>query len=77
MSTEFAGFGPSFFGFFEEIAANNKREWFEANKDRYKSEVVGPLTLVHRGDGAPPGQDFRPICRRSTSERRVDVPHLS
>ena len=41
---EFAGFGPGFFGFFEELSANNKREWFEPNKARYKEEVVGPLT---------------------------------
>ncbi len=40
----FSGFGPGFFGFFEELSANNKREWFEPNKARYKEDVVGPLT---------------------------------
>ena len=44
MSEGFSGFSSRFFRFFEELAANNKREWFEANKARYKEEVVGPLT---------------------------------
>lgn len=44
MSDAFSGFSPRFFGFFEELAANNKRTWFEANKDRYRQEIVGPLT---------------------------------
>ncbi len=44
VSEAFEGFSPAFFGFFEELAKNNKREWFAANKDRYKQEVVGQLT---------------------------------
>lgn len=39
----FEGFDKSFFKFFRDIKKNNDREWFEANKDRYKAEVVGPL----------------------------------
>ena len=30
----FAGFPPHFFGFFEELAANNSRDWIHANKSR-------------------------------------------
>jgi uncharacterized protein (TIGR02453 family) len=41
MSDEFGGFGPSFFAFFRELSANNERPWFEANKQRYREEVVG------------------------------------
>ena len=26
------------------MSANNTREWFEANKPRYRSEVVGPIS---------------------------------
>ena len=36
----FTGFGRDFFEFFEELAANNERPWFEANKDRYRETVV-------------------------------------
>lgn len=36
----FTGFGRDFFEFFEELAANNERPWFEANKDRYREVVV-------------------------------------
>lgn len=44
MASDFPGFQKSFFGFFEELSKNNKREWFNANKDRYKSEVVAPIS---------------------------------
>lgn len=40
----FAGFNRGFFKFFREIAKNNDRDWFEANKTRYKAEVVAPLS---------------------------------
>ncbi|MCB2103018.1 MAG: DUF2461 domain-containing protein [Rhodobacterales bacterium] len=39
----FAGFGPGFFGFFRDLAANNDRDWFTAHKDRYRAEVVDPM----------------------------------
>jgi uncharacterized protein (TIGR02453 family) len=39
----FAGFPPDFFGFFEELAANNDRAWFNANKNRYYESVVNPI----------------------------------
>jgi len=38
----FTGFDKSFFNFFRELAKNNDRAWFEANKARYKEVVVGP-----------------------------------
>lgn len=37
----FEGFDKSFFAFFRELAKNNDRAWFEANKPRYKEIVVG------------------------------------
>lgn len=40
--TTFNGFGRDFFEFFEELALNNERPWFEANKDRYKEIIVAP-----------------------------------
>jgi uncharacterized protein (TIGR02453 family) len=40
----FDGFSKDFFKFFRELKRNNERAWFEANKDRYKSVVVAPLS---------------------------------
>ena len=39
----FAGFSNDFFAFFTDLARNNDREWFAANKDRYRSTVVEPI----------------------------------
>lgn len=36
-------FGPGLFAFLAELAANNERAWFQANRDRYLSEVRDPL----------------------------------
>ena len=36
-------FGPEFFRFFKELAANNRREWFLDNKTRYEHEVRDPF----------------------------------
>ena len=36
-------FNPDFFNFLRELAENNNREWFLANKDRYRAEVQEPL----------------------------------
>lgn len=38
-----AHFGPAFFGFLAELARNNERDWFQANKGRYATEVEGPF----------------------------------
>ncbi|MBI1238834.1 MAG: TIGR02453 family protein [Alphaproteobacteria bacterium] len=38
----FTGFPKEFFAFFRELAANNEKAWFEANKPRYKEVVVAP-----------------------------------
>jgi uncharacterized protein (TIGR02453 family) len=35
-------FGPEIFRFLRELKANNTREWFAANRDRYEAEVRGP-----------------------------------
>lgn len=39
---EFRGFDPSIFQFLEELADNNNRPWFQANKARYEHDVLGP-----------------------------------
>jgi uncharacterized protein (TIGR02453 family) len=39
----FNGFPKDFFGFFNELKANNNRDWFAANKVRYYESVVYPM----------------------------------
>ena len=36
-------FTPALFKFLRELEANNDREWFNANKERYLNEVRGPV----------------------------------
>jgi uncharacterized protein (TIGR02453 family) len=45
---EFRGFEPSLFQFLEELADNNNRPWFQANKARYEREVFEPCTAFIR-----------------------------
>ena len=39
----FSGFTPNSIKFFENLAANNNKEWFEAHKSEYESHVLSPL----------------------------------
>lgn len=41
---DFNGFPKDFFAFFRELAANNERGWFEANKTRFKDSVQAPMS---------------------------------
>ncbi len=43
MKSKFPGFPKDFFKFFKELAKNNERDWFNANKDRYKASVLAPM----------------------------------
>jgi uncharacterized protein (TIGR02453 family) len=40
--TEFEGFRPTLFEFLEQLADNNNRPWFQANKGRYERDVREP-----------------------------------
>ncbi|MFQ5470293.1 MAG: DUF2461 domain-containing protein [Gammaproteobacteria bacterium] len=44
MKTTFPGFPKDLFDFLMALKRNNNREWFNANKDRYKASVVAPVT---------------------------------
>jgi uncharacterized protein (TIGR02453 family) len=44
------------FGFLRELAENNNREWFQANKARYKREVQEPLLQFIAAFGEPLGE---------------------
>ena len=38
----FSGFHPSTIQFLDELASHNNRDWFQANKPRYESDVLEP-----------------------------------
>lgn len=38
-----AQFSPEMFTFLDDLAANNNRDWFNANKARFESDVKAPL----------------------------------
>jgi uncharacterized protein (TIGR02453 family) len=42
----FPGFRPGALAFLRSLARNNKREWFEANRERYEAEVKRPLAIL-------------------------------
>jgi uncharacterized protein (TIGR02453 family) len=42
----FTGFGRGSIGFFTELAANNSRDWWLANKTHYEAEVRQPLEAL-------------------------------
>ena len=44
----FRRFVPTIFEFLEELADNNNRPWFQANKARYESEVLQPCMAFIR-----------------------------
>ena len=48
-----AYFPPDTFSFLSELAANNDREWFLANKSRYEAEVKEPALRVISDFSAP------------------------
>lgn len=71
----FTGFGTHLVDFFDDLAANNERDWFKANKQRYDTQVAGPLrdlaTLLELDFGAV--KVYRPYrdIRFSTDKRPI------
>src|SRR5262245_10936808 len=41
-ATKQASFGPELFSFLRDLRANNNREWFAANKQRYEDDLLEP-----------------------------------
>ncbi|SVD70924.1 uncharacterized protein METZ01_LOCUS423778, partial [marine metagenome] len=41
---KFNGFPADMFKFVRELSGNNNRDWFTANKDRYKESVLAPMS---------------------------------
>jgi uncharacterized protein (TIGR02453 family) len=48
LSVDFTRFESSLFQFLEELADNNNRPWFQANKQRYEREVLEPCLAFIR-----------------------------
>jgi uncharacterized protein (TIGR02453 family) len=46
-----AGFTPEFFRFLRDLAKNNNRDWFNANKSRYETSVRDPSFAFVRAVG--------------------------
>lgn len=44
--SDFAGFPPDALRFLRELAANNERDWFEANRTRYEGAVRAPMRAL-------------------------------
>jgi uncharacterized protein (TIGR02453 family) len=61
-----AHFGRGLFRFLKELRANNTREWFQANKDRYESEVKEPMLRFI----ADFGERLRTISRHFDADPR-------
>jgi len=58
-TAEAPSFSPELFAFLRELAAHNEREWFNANKARYESELKEPALafiedMAHRLPEAAP-----------------------
>jgi uncharacterized protein (TIGR02453 family) len=59
MEGSFSGFSPHSLAFFESLAGNNSKAWFEAHRDRYERYLLEPLkSLV--SDLAAPMLDLDP-----------------
>ena len=46
MTDTFRGFGRGALTFLRHLKRNNKREWFQANRETYDNEVLQPLKLL-------------------------------
>jgi uncharacterized protein (TIGR02453 family) len=42
----FTGFGPRAFTFLRGLARNNRKEWFEAHRDDYETQVRDPMRVL-------------------------------
>ena len=58
-ATSTRSFGPELFRFLVDLKANNDRDWFNANKDRYEEHVRGPA-LDFVADFAPHLEQISP-----------------
>jgi uncharacterized protein (TIGR02453 family) len=63
-TTKQASFGPELFAYLRDLEANNNREWFQANRQRYESELLEPaLDFI---------EDFAPRLAKISPHFRAD-----
>ncbi len=62
MSKKTRHFTPALFAFLRDLADNNNRDWFQANKERYERDVREPALQFIR-DFAPHLQKISPFFR--------------
>lgn len=75
MSESFAGFPKDSFKFLEDLQANNSREWFEANRDRYEASWKAPATGLTNALVAPMSKLSTPLkaeARINGTLRRIN-----
>ena len=64
MASKTRHFTPALFTFLRDLARNNNREWFQANKDRFEDELRHPaLQFI---------SDFGPLLRKISPELNAD-----
>lgn len=59
---EFTGFHRHAMGFWHELAAEMNRDWFQANKERYETEWVRPMTALLDGVTRRIAPAYRPLA---------------
>lgn len=53
MAGKFMGFPSDMFAFLVELKANNDRDWFTANKPRYRDSIIAPMqAFIEAMDGS-------------------------
>jgi uncharacterized protein (TIGR02453 family) len=75
-TTTFNGFPPATLQFLQELAANNNREWFAANRERYEKDLLEPavafvLALGARLQRVSPGLQADPATNGSGTLMRI------
>src|SRR5262249_2346198 len=58
-------------GFWHELAAEMNRDWFLANKERYESKWVQPMTALLAGVGAKVTTVYKPLAISEPKVMRI------
>lgn len=61
-------FNEETFAFLSDLKANNRREWFDANRDRYRASVVEPAVRFVTDFARP----LRSLSRRYNADPRIN-----
>jgi uncharacterized protein (TIGR02453 family) len=67
----FAGFDRDAMGFWHELAAEMNRDWFLANKERYETKWVQPMTALLSAVGAKVASAYKPLAISEPKVMRI------